>query len=96
MVYYLMEVTTYVDETPKAKGIYEYEDEISALAKFHQKLGGAMANENFATELVQVVAGNGVVIATEYFERPIEPIIEDPFVEDEGTKSGKFVTEIQE
>ena len=81
MVYYLMEVTTYVDETPKAKGLYEYEDEISALAKFHQKLGGAMANENFATELVQVVAENGVVIATEYFERPVEPTEEDPFEE---------------
>ena len=81
MVYYLLEVTTYTDETPKAKGIYEYEDEISALAKFHQKLGGAMANEKFATELVQVVAGNGVVVATEFFERPVEPIIEDPFEE---------------
>ena len=91
MVYYLLEVTTYTDETPKAKGIYEYEDEISALAKFHQKLGGAMANEKFATELVQVVAGNGVVIATEYFERPVEPEeSEDPF------SNGKLAIEIQE
>lgn len=80
MVYYLLEATTYTDETPKAKGIYEYEDEISALAKFHQKLGGAMANEKFATELVQVVAENGVVVATEYFERPVEPEIDEfPF-----------------
>lgn len=90
MVYYLIEVTTYVDETPKAKGIYEYEDEISALAKFHQKLGGAMDKKNYATELVQVVAGNGVVVATEFFERPVEPTEEDPF------SNGGLVTEIQE
>lgn len=79
-MYYLLEVTTYTDETPKAKGIYEYEDEISALAKFHQKLGGAMDKKNYATELVQVVAENGVVVATEYFERPVEPEIDEfPF-----------------
>lgn len=90
MKYYLLEVTTYTDETPKAKGIYEYEDEISALAKFHQKLGGAMANEKFATELVQVVAENGVVVATEFFERPVAPTEEDPF------SNGGLVTEIQE
>lgn len=90
-MYYLMEVTTYVDETPKSKGLYEYEDEISALAKFHQKLGGAMANENYATELVLVVAENGVVIATEYFERPAEPEEgEDPF------SNGEPSIEIQE
>lgn len=90
MAYYLLEVTTYTDETPKAKGIYEYEDEISALAKFHQKLGGAMANEKFATELVQVVAGNGVVVATEYFERPVEPTEED------SINNGEPSIEIQE
>ena len=91
-MYYLMEVTTYVDETPKAKGLYEYEDEISALAKFHQKLGGAMANENYATELVQVVSENGVVIATEFFERLVEP---EP-TEEDPISNGKLVTEIQE
>lgn len=96
MVYYLMEVTTYVDKTPKTKGVYEYEDEILAIANFHSKMGGAMKNKNYATELVQVVAENGVVVATEFFERPVEPTEEDPFDEDEGTKSGKFVTEIQE
>lgn len=89
-MYYLLEVTTYTDETPKAKGIYEYEDEISALAKFHQKLGGAMDKKNYATELVQVVAENGVVVATEYFKRPVEPTEEDPI------NNGKLVTEIQE
>lgn len=90
MKYYLLEVTTYTDETPKAKGIYEHEDEISALAKFHQKLGGAMAKENYATELVLVVAENGVVIATEFFERPVEPTEEDLF------SNGEPSIEIQE
>jgi hypothetical protein len=96
MKFYLLEVTTYTDGRADSKSLTTYEDELEAVGKFHQKLGGAMTTETYATELVQVVAGNGVVVATEFFERPVEPTIEDPFVEDEGTKSGKFVTEIQE
>ena len=44
-----------------------------------------MTTETYATELLQVVAGNGVVVATEFFERPIEPEEgEFPFGENEG------------
>ena len=39
-MFYLIEVTTYSDETPKAKGMYEYETELDAIANFHTKLGG--------------------------------------------------------
>lgn len=77
-MYYLIEVTTYVDETPKAKGMYDYETEIEALAKFHKKIGGAMENENYATELVMVSTEDGVVITKDYFVRPTkkEPVEE--------------------
>lgn len=80
MKYYLLEVTTYTDGRADSKSLTTYEDELEALGKFHQKLGGAMVTETYATELVQVVAGNGVVVATEFFERPVEPEIDEfPF-----------------
>lgn len=88
-MYYLIEVTTYVDETPKAKGIYEYETEVEALAKYHKKLGGAMDNANYATELVMVVAENGVLVATDYFERLIEPVEEEVTEQEETPSEGE-------
>ena len=84
MKYYLIEVTTYTDGRADSKSLTTYDDELEAVGKFHQKLGGAMTTETYATELLQVVAGNGVVVATEFFERPIEPEPEDPFGENEG------------
>ena len=73
MKYYLVEITTYMDETtPDAKGIYSYDSETDAVANFHSKMGGAMKNANYASELVQVISGSGQVIKTEYWVRPIE------------------------
>lgn len=65
-----MEVTEYVDETPKAKGVYEYEDETLAIANFHTKLGGAMKNENYAREMVIVTDDKSNVIQNDVFVRP--------------------------
>lgn len=84
MKYYLIEVTTYVDETPDAKGIYSYDTETEAVANFHSKMGGAMKNANYASELVQVISGTGKVIKTEFWARPIEVTPEpEPVVEPE-------------
>lgn len=86
-MFYVMEISRYVDGSPTSKGIYTYDNEIDAMATFHSKLGGAMKNSNYAFELVHVVNDYGVVIASEYFERPVpepepEPE-EDPEVEHE-------------
>jgi len=53
MKYYLIEITTYMDETPDAKGVYEYDNETDAIANFHSKMGGAMKNENYASEYLR-------------------------------------------
>ena len=55
MKYYLIEITTYVNDTPDAKGIYSYDSETDAVANFHSKMGGAMKNSNYASELVRVI-----------------------------------------
>ena len=77
-MYYLIEVTEYVDGTPKAKGIYEYEDETLAVGNFHTKLGGAMKNENYASELVIVTDDKSNIIVKDVFVRPakVEPEVE--------------------
>lgn len=78
--FYLLEVTTYTDGRADSKSLTTYDNELEAVGKFHQKLGGAMTTETYATELLQVVAGNGVVVATEFFERPVEPEEGEPFL----------------
>lgn len=83
MKYYLIEITTYVDGTADAKGIYSYDSETDAVANFHSKMGGAMKNANYASELVQVISGSGKVIKpAEYWVRPIE-VTPEPVVEPE-------------
>lgn len=67
--YYVIEVTKYADGTADSKSIYAYDDEVSAVATFHQKMSGAMKNTNYAFELVQVINDYGVVIESKYFER---------------------------
>jgi hypothetical protein len=70
--YYVVEVTKYADGTADSKSIYTYDDETEAVATFHQKMGGAMKNANYAFELVQVINDYGVVIESKYFERKVE------------------------
>ena len=82
-MYYLIEVTEYVDETPKAKGIYEYADETIAVGNFHAKLGGAMKNENYARELIIVTDDKSNIIKNDVFVRPAKPQPEPEVVEGE-------------
>ena len=85
MKYYLVEITTYMDETKDAYGTYPYDTKDLAIANFHSKMGGAMKNENYATELLTVFDSYGKVIKTEYFERPIP----EPEPEETETPEGE-------
>ncbi len=79
---YLIEVTNYNDGTPVATGMYPYETEMEAIANFHSKMGGAMKNEKYASELLMVVTNTGAVVKSEYWVRPIET--PEPTPEPEG------------
>ena len=70
--YYVIEITKYADGTADSKAIYTYDDEVEAVATFHQKMGGAMKNANYSFELVQVINEYGVTIESKYFERKTE------------------------
>lgn len=72
MKYYLIEITTYVDGSPEGKGMYAYDTETDAVANFHSKMGGAMKNDNYATELLIVVNENGGIVKDEQFIRESE------------------------
>ena len=87
MKYYLIEITTYMDETPDAKGIYSYDTETDAVANFHSKMGGAMKNENYASEYLRAFYPASEnepdkELRVGYWKRPIvvtpEPVVEAP------------------
>lgn len=72
MNYYLIELTTYMDTTPDAKGIYGYATMDEAVANFHTKLGGAMKNANYKSECVVVITNTGTTVKSEYWARSAE------------------------
>ena len=72
-MYYLIEVTNYNDGTAEAKGMYSFETQDEAIANFHSKMGGAMKNEKYASELLMVVTNTGAVAKSEYWVRAIKP-----------------------
>jgi hypothetical protein len=87
MKYYLIEITTYMDETPDAKGIYSYDTETDAVAAFHSKMGGAMKNVNYASEYLRVFYTVSEEVPDKelrkgYWKRPVvvtpEPVVEAP------------------
>ena len=70
MKYFVIELTKTADKIEK--GVYEYNDRISAVAAFHSKMGGAMKNENYIAETLIVVNEKGEQICYEYFQRETE------------------------
>lgn len=73
MKYFLIEITTKADKIEK--GIYEYDDQVTAIANFHSKMGGAMKNTDYLAETLLVIDENGATLCSECFTRPtdVEP-----------------------
>ena len=71
-MYYLIELTTYVDDTKDAQGLYTYTNLNDATASFHQRMAGAIRNDNYASELCQIIDEQGQVKRSERWERAIE------------------------
>jgi len=82
MKYYVIEITTYNNGNNDSKGIYEYESKQDAIATFHSKMGGAMKNTTYATELLLVVSEEGSTVRMERFERPVEEEITEETAEE--------------
>lgn len=72
-MFYFIEITSYMDKDTVDKGIYSYTDRTLAVSSFHSKMGGAMKNTNFKTEMLMVVDERGGIIIYDYWEREIEP-----------------------
>lgn len=72
MKFYVMEITTYNDGTKDAAAVYTYESQDEAVANYHSKMGGAMKNAKYQSELITVTAGNGNVILTDFWTRQEE------------------------
>lgn len=72
-MYYLIEITSYMDKDTVDKGIYSYTDRTLAIANFHSKMGGAMKNENYKSEMLMVIDERGGLQTYDYWHREIEP-----------------------
>ena len=83
MKYYLIEISNYTNGASEARAVYAYDSKDEAVANFHKKLGGAMGNENYKSELIMVISPyretpatpEGYPIEYEYWERP--EVVED-------------------
>lgn len=71
-MFYLIEISKQKDKDV-SKAIYSYEDRDMAIGTFHNKLGGAMRNDTFISEMCMVVDERGGIIIYDYWEREIEP-----------------------
>lgn len=56
--------------------MYPYATEMEAIANLHSKMGGAMKNEKYASELLMILTNTGTVVKSEYWVRPIEAVEE--------------------
>ncbi len=72
MKYYVIEIVTYNNGNNDSKGIYEYDSKQDAIATFHSKMGGAMKNSTYATELLFAISEEGSTVRMERFVRPAE------------------------
>lgn len=71
-MYYLIEITSYMDKDTVDKGIYSYTDRTLAIANFHSKMGGAMKNENYKSEMLMIIDERGGLQTYDYWYREIE------------------------
>lgn len=71
-MFHLIEITTYTNKETIDKAVYSYATQLEALGSFHKKMGGAMTNDTFKTEMLTVIAENGATLAHDYFVREVE------------------------
>lgn len=68
-MFYLLNIETYSD-TPISKSVYQYDDQSTAVASFHSRIGAAMKNEKCVSVLCKVMTETGVEIKSEFWARP--------------------------
>lgn len=68
-MFYVLEISTYNNDTPTAKAVYSYETHDEALATFYQKMRGAIVNNTYASELCIIFNDHGLQLRNEYWER---------------------------
>lgn len=69
MKYYLIEVTNYNNGTSESKAMYNYDNYQEAEANYHSKLGGAMKNVTYESEMCMIIDSTGAIYLTKYWVR---------------------------
>ena len=72
-MFYVVLIQTFMDETPSAKAIYEYEDKDTATSTLFSTMASSMANNNISTVVCLILNEYGSAIKYERWERnPVE------------------------
>lgn len=72
MRYIFIELETTLEDTI-APGVYTYDNQDTAMARFHRSLGNHLANpNNYRAILCHVIRQDGFVIASQRYEFPKE------------------------
>lgn len=72
-MYYKLEASALLDESPVALAVYSYESKDEAEIAYHMTIASAMANENVKSNLSVILEENGAVMLVNYWERSVEP-----------------------
>lgn len=67
MKFYLFEAASYQDGSKDSLGVYTYDALNPAKAAFYSKMGGAMKNSNYKSELLSVMDEEGRQYLTERY-----------------------------
>ena len=71
-MYFVVEISKTKNSDKFTKAVYEYNSQMEAVGTFHQKLGGAMKNEDYISDMLTVIDERGATIAHDYYLREIE------------------------
>lgn len=71
-MFYIVTIQEFVDETPTAKAIFEYDNKDTATATLFSTMASSMANDNIASVVCLIMDEYGSTIKYERWERPTE------------------------
>lgn len=78
MKYLIVLYAQYNNETADKKAIYEVANSDEAVSSFHSYMGTYMKDKTVSKVTVVAMTENGGIIRDETWERPYEPIVEEP------------------
>lgn len=82
-LYFVTRVFFRVNTHEQQNSIQKYEDEVAARKRFYSILASDIDSDAYEYEMVQIVRGDGICIASEVFDRRVKETHEETPAEEE-------------